>query len=143
MRDPSTKKMQNRDAILQGSFKLDKTSGNGRKTDQPLQKVRCCYLWDPEVIKNFANDNGIRRETAKTLLQRETNAGNISCIKALPGHGSCRHYKTWKAHHPIDASDVIRKSHTSSCSAYVPLAQVIVVHGKDVHIKGGTLINLV
>ena len=58
-------------------------------------------------------------------------------MKAQPGHEGCRNYKTWKTCHPIDASDIIRKSHSSFRSAYVPLAKVIVVHGKDVQIKGG------
>ena len=123
--------------ILQGSFKVGKTSGTGKKTDQPLQNVRCCYLWDPEVVKNFANDDGIRRQTAKMLFQREISAGNITCIKAFPGHESCQEYKTWKTCRPIDAHDITHKSHSSSRSAYVPLAQVIVVHGKEVQVTGG------
>ena len=94
-------------------------------------------MWDPEVAKNFANDDGIRRQTAKTLFQRKIGAGNITCIKALPGHESCREYKTWKTCHPIDARDIIRKSHSSSCSVCIPLARVIVVHSKEVQVKAG------
>ena len=55
----------------------------------------------------------------------------------MPGHESCHEYKTRKKNHPIDARDIIRKSHSSFRSAYVPMARVIVVHGKEVHVQGG------
>ncbi|KAJ7328574.1 hypothetical protein OS493_024494 [Desmophyllum pertusum] len=69
--------------------------------------------------------------------KKELDAGKITCFKTLPGHESCHEYKTWKKSHPIDASGITRKSHSSSRSVYVPLTRVIAVYGKEVHVKGG------
>ena len=57
--------------LFQGFFKLGKTSGSDSKAqeiDQKFEKVCCCYLWDPEVVKHFAKDDSIRKLTAKMLF---------------------------------------------------------------------------
>ena len=97
--------------------------------------MRCCYLWNPEVVKNFAEDDGIRRTTSQSLFKQEIKEGNITCIKAL-GHSKCIQYKSWKKAHPIEAADLIKRANSTCKSIYVPSAKTIVVNGNDVEIQG-------
>ena len=60
--------------------------------------------------------------------------GFILTLSPLRAGFPARRKSLW---HPIDASEITCKSHSSSRSVYVPLTRVIAVHGKEVHVKGG------
>ena len=99
-------------------------------------KVKCHHLWDPEVVKHFADDRQIRRLTAKSLFQRQVHLGEITCFLTMEGHEGCRDYKTWKEVHPVDAKDVIEKANNSFRSIYVPMRCTIDLFGQLVKIDG-------
>ena len=58
------------------SFKLLTTSESQLQTSRK-EKVRCYYLWDPEVVKEFTTDLDIRRTTPKKLFQERLKNGII------------------------------------------------------------------
>ena len=101
-------------------------------------KVACHHLWDPEVVKHFADERQIRRLTAKFIFQSQVNRGEILCFRTMEGHEKCRAYKTWRDVHPVDAKDVLEKANNSFRSIYVPMRCTIDLYGRSVEIDGST-----
>ena len=99
-------------------------------------KVACHHLWDPEVVKHFADEHQIRRLTAKSISQSQVNRGEISCFRTMEGHEKCHGYKTWRDVHPVDATDVLEKANNSFRSIYVPMRCTIDLYGRRVQIDG-------
>lgn len=102
-----------------------------------MQKVQCCYLWDPEVVKHFLHDKQIRRTTVLSLFSKMKSTGALRCFKSEKGHEDCSSYNGWKKKHPLDAADIVDKANNSSRSLFIPLYRRIRVHGKNVDIEGG------
>ena len=116
-----------------GSFKLARTSESQPR--RPKQhKVRCCYLWDSEVVKEFAQDGQIRRTTPKTLFKERLENGSTTCFKHIPGHETCSTYKGWKNKHVVDATAIKEEASSKARSIYIALSQEVLVNGKAVHI---------
>lgn len=99
--------------------------------------MRCCYLWDSEVVKEFADDGQIRRTTPKKLFEERLKNGAINCYKDIPGHETCSSYKGWKSMHVVDASALKEEASSKAKSMYIALSQEVVVNGKVVQIRGG------
>lgn len=101
-----------------------------------MEKVRCCYLWDPEVIKHFKVDRQIRRWTANSLFNQKISSEEICCFKTIEGYGNCCDYQQWCAKHPIDAQENIKKANESYRSIYIPMKCAISPFGKNVEVAG-------
>lgn len=100
-------------------------------------KDRCFYLWDSEVVKDFANDVQIRRCTPKKLFQERLKNGSLTSCKGVPGHEECSTYSIWKTKHEAEASMLKEEAHSKSRSTYIALSKEVVANGKVVHIRGG------
>ncbi|KAJ7377451.1 hypothetical protein OS493_029354 [Desmophyllum pertusum] len=101
-----------------------------------LGKVKCHHLWDPEVVKQFADDRQIRRYTAKSLFLQQVKSGEICCFQTMSGHECCQEYKDWREKHPIDAKDLIDKASNSFRSIYIPTKCDINIYGQCVQVDG-------
>lgn len=101
-----------------------------------VEKVRCCHLWDPEVVKNFKADRQIRQWTAKSLFNQKITSEEICCFKTIEGHGNCRDYQQWCAKHPTDTKGNIKKANESYRSIYIPMKCTISPFGKNVQVDG-------
>ena len=101
-----------------------------------LERVKCCHLWDPEVVKHFKADCQIRRWTAKTLFKHQVASGELCCFKTIEGHENCCDYQHWCAKHPIDAKENIKKANESHRSIFVPMKCIITPLGKTVQVDG-------
>ena len=108
--------------------------------DPPQQiksgKVKCHHYWDPEVVKQFAEDRQIRRWTAKSLFLQQVRSGAVSCYASIEGHDRCNEYKQWIEKHPIDARQLIEKANSSCRSVYIPNVCTINVYGNNIQING-------
>jgi len=101
------------------------------------KNVRCYYLWDSEVVKEFANDVQIRRRTPKNLFQERLKNGVIRCHKDYPDHFQCCNYKEWKVRHAVEAADLKQEAQSNGRSLYIALSKDVLVNGKVVDIRGG------
>lgn len=99
--------------------------------------MRCYYLWDPEVVKEFATDLEIRRTTPKKLFQERLKNGILQCSKDFPDHAKCWKYKEWKGKHPVEAADLKQEAQSKARSVFIGFCKDVMIHGKVVHIRGG------
>lgn len=99
--------------------------------------MRCCYLWDSEVVNQFANDQQIRRTTPKRLFSERVRNGTIKCYKQDPGHALCSNYNDWKVKHSIEASLLKDEATSKFRSIFVANSKKVSIHGKVVEIRGG------
>ena len=99
--------------------------------------MRCYYLWDSEVVKEFANDLQIRRTTPKRLFNERLRSGEIRCYKQLPEHLACSNYKDWKLKHIMEASILKQEAESKARSQYIPFSKDVQIRGKVVQIRGG------
>lgn len=98
--------------------------------------MRCCYLWDSEVVNQFANDQQIRT-TPKRLFSERVRNGTIKCYKQDPGHALCSNYNDWKVKHSIEASLLKDEATSKFRSIFVANSKKVSIHGKVVEIRGG------
>ena len=115
------------------SFKLLTTSESQIQSSRK-EKVRCYYLWDPEVVKEFPTDLEIRRITPKKLFQEQLKNGIIRCSKDYPDHAECWNYKEWKGKHPVEVADLKQEAQSKTRSMFIGFSKDVVIHGKAVHI---------
>ena len=99
--------------------------------------MRCCYLWDSEVVNQFANDQQIRRTTPKRLFRERVRNGTITCYKHDPGHVGCSNYNDWKVKHSMEASLLKDEAGSKFRSLFIPISKKVSMHGKIVEIRGG------
>ena len=99
--------------------------------------MRCCYLWDSEVVNQFANDQQIRRTTPKRLFSERVRNGTIKCYKQDPGHALCTNYNDWKVKHSMEASLLKDEATSKFRSIFVANSKKVFIHGKVVEIRGG------
>lgn len=89
---------------------------------QPKQgKVRCCQLWDLEVVKHFKDDCQIRRWTAKSLYKQKIDSGEICRFQSWEGHENCCDYNHWCVKHPLNAKEISIQANESNRSSTNPL----------------------
>lgn len=98
--------------------------------------MRCYYLWDPEVVKNFA-DLQICRTTPKKLFHERLKIGIIQCHKDNPDHAECWSYKKWKGKHSVEAADLKQEAQSKVRSMFIGCSKDVVIHGKVLQIRGG------
>ena len=118
------------------AFKLLTTSESQLQSSQK-ENVRCYYLWDSEVVQEFANDVQIRRRTPKKLFQERLKNGVIRCHKDYPDHLQCCNYKEWKVRHAVEAAYLKQEAQSNGKSLYIALSKDVLVNGKVVHTRGG------
>ena len=99
--------------------------------------MRCCYLWDSEVVKQLANDQQIRRTTPKRLFRERVRNGTIKCYKEDPGHAVCSNYNDWKVKHSTEASILKDEAASKFRSLFIAVSKNVSIHGKVVEIRGG------
>ena len=97
--------------------------------------MRCCYLWDSEVVYQFANDQQIRRTTPKKLFHEHVRNGTIKCYKHDPGHVACSNYNDWKVKHSMEASLLKDEAASKFRSLFIPISKRVSIHGKIVEIR--------
>ena len=98
--------------------------------------MRCCYLWDSEVVNQFANDQQIRITTPRRLFREHVRNGTTTCYKHDPGHVACSNYNNWKRH-SIEASLLKDEAASKFRSLFIPISKKVSIRGKIVEIRGG------
>ena len=99
--------------------------------------MRCCYLWDSEVVNEFRDDQQIRRTTPKRLFRERVKNGTIKCYQEDPGHTACSNYNDWKVKHSMEASLIKVDAASKVRSLFLPISKSVSIHGKIVQIRGG------
>ena len=99
--------------------------------------MRCYYLWDSEVVKEFGTDLQIRRTTPKKLFHERLKNGIIRCCKDYPDHAECCNYTEWKGKHAVEAAELKQEAQSKARSMFIGFSKDVVIHGKVVHIRGG------
>lgn len=99
--------------------------------------MRCCYLWDSEVVNEFGDDQQIRRTTPKRLFRERVKNGTIKCYQDDPGHTACSNYNEWKLKHSMEASLIKEEATSKVRSLFIPISKRLSIHGKVVEIRGG------
>ena len=100
-----------------------------------LERVDCHCLWDLEVVENFKDDKQIRHLLMKSLFFREVRVNAISCREL--GHSRCLDLDSFKRLHTDLCKELLKKSHSSFRSVFVPNPSKLKIGNSIISIEEG------
>ena len=100
-----------------------------------LERVDCHHLCDPEVVENFKDDKQIRCLSVKSIFLHEVRVNTINCREL--GHSGCLELDSFKRLHTDLYKELLKKSHSSFRSVYVPNPSKLKIGNDIISIEGG------
>ena len=107
------------------------------KEDIKPRNVICLYYCDPEDVKHFKDDKGIKRSTTKSLFKERLHEGIIRCYKTSVNHEQYYRYEAWTKKHPGKQKLMLEEAGRNPRAIFIPLNKTVSVHGRDIKLNGG------